>query len=335
MNISPKDLLDAGVHFGHQTRRWNPRSRPYVYDHRNGISIIDLEKTFGLLEKASNFVEELVASGKDILFVGTKKQAQDIVREAAVAANMPFCVNRWMGGTLTNFTTIKTSLAKYKRFLEMESDGSLEKLPGKETAAIRRQMARMHRNFEGMLEVTGLPSALFVVDTHMEAIAVAEARRLEIPVVALVDTNSDPSLVDYPIPGNDDAVKAIRIIVDTITEAIQNGMARRETTRAPMRGVSPLVRERIFEEEEDVEVTLPEGYDAVEEQQRSRTTRPAPAAEDEVSPLPAPVVDTDADPEPHLQPGTEAAEATKDVEPVKSAESEGESEAEAEEEKKD
>jgi small subunit ribosomal protein S2 len=278
MNITPKDLLDAGVHFGHQTRRWNPRSRPYIYDHRNGISIIDLEKTFGLLEKACNFAEELVASGKDILFVGTKKQAQEIVREAAVACNMPFCANRWMGGTLTNFATIKTSLAKYKRFLEMENDGTLDKLPGKEAAAIRRQMSRMHRNFEGMLEVKELPKAMFVVDTHTESIAVAEARRLNIPILALVDTNSDPSLVDYPVPGNDDAVKAIRIVVETISEAIQNGMARRETRQTQKGGIAPLVREQIFDDSEEVEVNLPAGYDT-EAEERPAGTPAAPAPE--------------------------------------------------------
>lgn len=259
MNVTAKDLLDAGVHFGHQLRRWNPKSKPYIYDNRNGISIIDLGKTYNLLEKACDFVEETIASRKDILFVGTKKQAQDIVREAAISCQMPYCVNRWMGGCLTNFATIKTSLAKYRRFLRMEREGELEKLPGKEEAAIRRQMSRMHRNFEGMLEMEDLPSALFVVDTKSEAIAVEEARRLGIPVVALVDTNADPALVDYPIPGNDDAVKSVRIIVDTVAEAAQNGLARRESKRA-RKGAAPLVREQVFEQNDDVEVNLPAGY---------------------------------------------------------------------------
>lgn len=281
MNISPKDLLDAGVHFGHQTRRWNPKSKPFIYDHRHGISIIDLEKTYTFLERASAFVEELVASGKDILFVGTKKQSQEVVREAATSCQMPFCANRWMGGALTNFTTIKTSLAKYKKFLDMENTGELNKLPGKEAAAIRRQMARMNRNFEGLLEITGLPAALFVIDIRNEAIAVNEACRLNIPVVALVDTNSDPSLVDYPIPGNDDAVKSIRIITEVIMESVQNGLARRPVAKAQKGSITPLVREQFFEETDEVEVTLPEGYD--------EEPTPAPVVEEAAEP-PAPPV---------------------------------------------
>ncbi len=259
MNTTPKDLLDAGVHFGHQLRRWNPKSKPYVYDNRNGISIIDLEKTHDLLGKAYTFAESTVASGKDILFIGTKKQAQEIVREVATACQMPFCVNRWMGGGLTNFTTIKTSLTKYRKFLKMDTDGELAKLPGKEEAAIRRQMARMHRNFEGILQIEELPAALFVIDTKSEEIAVAEANRLGIPVIGLVDTNSDPTMIDHPIPGNDDAVKSIRIIVETLMEAIQNGLNQREAKKI-QKGAAPLVREQVFEQVEDVEVTLPDGY---------------------------------------------------------------------------
>ncbi len=259
INVTPKDLLDAGVHFGHQLRRWNPKSKPYVFDNRNGISIIDLEKTHALLEKACSFLEETVASGKEVLFIGTKRQAQEIMREAATVCQMPFCVNRWMGGGLTNFATIKTSLAKYRNFLKMDREGELEKLPGKEEAAIRRQMSRMNRNFEGILEIKELPAALFIVDTRNEEIAVAEANRIGIPVIGLVDTNSDPSLLDYPIPGNDDAVKSIRIIVETVMEAIRNGLAQREATKVPQ-SPAPLVREQVFEQEEEVEVTLPDGY---------------------------------------------------------------------------
>ena len=259
MNTTPKDLLDAGVHFGHQLRRWNPKSKPYVYDNRNGISIIDLEKTHKLLEKAYSKIEEVVSSGKDILFIGTKKQAQEIMREAATSCQMPFCVNRWMGGGLTNFTTIKSSLAKYRKFLKMDQDGELEKLPGKEEAAIRRQMSRMNRNFEGMLEVNELPAAVFVVDTKNEEIAVSEANRLGIPVIGLVDTNSDPTVLDYPIPGNDDAVKSIRIIVETILEAALSGLSQREAKKV-QKSTGPIKREQVFEQQEDIEVTLPAGY---------------------------------------------------------------------------
>jgi len=255
MNITVKDLLDAGVHFGHQTRRWNPKSKPYVYDHRHGISIINLEKTYALLEKAAEFAEEIVAEGKDLLFVGTKRQAQDILREAATTVNMPFCVNRWLGGTLTNFQTVERSLGKYKRYLAMEADGSLQKLPGKESAAIRREMARMNRNFEGIINLRKRPSALLVIDVRTEEIAVAEASRLKIPVIALVDTNSDPTLVDYPIPGNDDAAKAIRLVVEVLLEAIQNGLARRAEPVAEQRDISSFVRQD-FAEAEAPEVTI-------------------------------------------------------------------------------
>ena len=277
MNTTPKDLLDAGVHFGHQLRRWNPKSKPYVYDNRNGISIIDLEKTHKLLEKAYAKIEEVVSSGEDVLFIGTKKQAQEIMREAATSCQMPFCVNRWMGGGLTNFTTIKSSLAKYRKFLKMDQDGELEKLPGKEEAAIRRQMSRMNRNFEGMLDVNDLPAAVFVVDTKNEEIAVSEANRLGIPVIGLDDTNSDPTVVDYPIPGNDDAVKSIRIIVETILEAAQSGLSQREAKRV-QKSAGPIKREQVFEQQEDIEVTLPAGY--AEDEDVPTAAVESPAVED-------------------------------------------------------
>jgi small subunit ribosomal protein S2 len=271
MNVTVKDLLDAGVHFGHQVRRWNPKSKPYVYDNRHGISIIDLEKTYDLLEKAASAVEEVVSQGKQVLLVGTKRQAQEPVRELAAATNMPFCVNRWMGGTLTNFETVSTSLAKYKKFLRMEDDGSLDKLPGKESAAIRRQMSRMHRNFEGLLNLQGLPSALFVIDSHNEAIAIAEANRLKIPVIALVDSNSDPSLLTHPIPGNDDSTKSIRIIVDVILDAIQSGASRRVEAPTRRKDITPVALEPDFVDQEDEpEVTLPEGYDENDFDERRR-----------------------------------------------------------------
>ena len=262
MNITVRDLLEAGVHFGHQLKRWNPKSKPYVYDNRHGISIIDLEKTYDLLEKAATAIEEVVSNGKQILLVGTKRQAQEPMRELAAATNMPFCVNRWMGGCLTNHETVSTSLAKYKKFLKMEDDGSLDKLPGKEGAAIKRQMSRMKRNFEGMLNLQGIPGALFVIDSHNEAIAIAEANRLKIPVFALVDSNSDPSLIDFPIPGNDDSTKSIRIIVDVILEAIQTGASRRTEAPTRRKDITPVTHEPDFiDQEDEPEVTLPEGYE--------------------------------------------------------------------------
>ena len=239
MNVTPKDLLDAGVHFGHQTKRWNPRSKPFVFDHRQGISIIDLGKTFEALKKAYAFVEDTVANGGNILFVGTKKQAQEIVREAASSVNMPFCVDRWLGGTLTNYETVKKSIAKYKKYQQMETDGELAKFSSKEQAAIKREMGRMQRNFNGIIDMDGMPSAMFIVDVNHEKIAVAEADRCGIPSIGLVDTNYDPSLLTHAIPGNDDAVKSVRIIVETILEAVQNGLSQRDTRRAA-RGAADL-----------------------------------------------------------------------------------------------
>lgn len=237
MNITPKDLLDAGVHLGHQTKRWNPRSKPYVFGHRQGVTIIDLEKTYQALENATAFIEHLVARGDEILLVGTKTQAQELIREAATSTGMPYVTTRWMGGTLTNFETIKKSLAKFKKFNQMDANGELAKLPKKEESAIRREMARMTRNFDGMAGISGLPAAVFVVDAGYEDIAVREAKRMNIPCIGIADTNSDPTLLSHPIPGNDDATKSIRIIVDTIVEAIQKGLAAREARRnAPVRG---------------------------------------------------------------------------------------------------
>ncbi|HEY1793299.1 MAG TPA: 30S ribosomal protein S2 [Opitutaceae bacterium] len=231
ISITPKDLLDAGVHFGHQTKRWNPRSKPFIYDHRQGVTIIDLGKTHEALEKACAFIENAVGSGGNVLLVGTKRQAKDIVREAAASTGMPFSVDRWLGGTLTNYETVKRSIAKYKKYQQMETSGELTKLPRKEESAIKREMSRMQRNFNGIADMGGLPAALFIVDVGHEKIAVAEAARCGIPSVALVDTNSDPSLVTYPVPGNDDAVKSIRIIVESIVAAIQSGLAQRDSRR--------------------------------------------------------------------------------------------------------
>src|SRR5947209_245500 len=190
MNVTAKDLLDAGVHFGHQTRRWNPRSKPYIYQHRQGITIIDLGKTFDALQNACNYLEDLVANGGDVLFVGSKRQAQDIIREAASATNMPYAVNRWLGGTLTNFETIKKSMAKYKKFQQMETSGEMAKLPKKEESATKREMARMQRNFDGITNMATLPAAMFVVDVSHHKIAVAEANRVGMTTIGIVDTNS-------------------------------------------------------------------------------------------------------------------------------------------------
>ena len=270
MNITVKDLLDAGVHFGHQTRRWNPRSRPYIFDHRNGVSIIDLEKTHACLAAAAAFIEDTAAKGKEVLFVATKPQAQEVVRQAAKSTGMPFAVNRWLGGTLTNFATIKRSLDKYRTYLRMEQDGSLAKMHKKEAAAVKREMSRMTRNFEGLLEYRELPSAMIVVDTKLEEIAVNEAVRLGIPVIGLCDSNSDPTLLKFPVPGNDDAAKSIRLVVEVLTQAVQNGLARRKAVAQDRKTVTPVARQNTGESvQPEVQISeellkANEGSDAVE-----------------------------------------------------------------------
>jgi len=219
------------VHFGHQTKRWNPKMRPFIYGARNGIHIIDLDQTTRLFKKAYDFIVEAVGRGGGVLFVGTKRQAQEIVREAATTTNMPYCVDRWLGGTLTNFATVKKSIAKFKKYQQQETSGELAKLSSKEESAIKREMVRMQRNFSGIVEMGELPSAMFVVDANHEDIAVAEASRCKIPCAGLVDTNSDPTKLSHPIPGNDDAVKSIRIIIETIVAAVQSGLNQRESRR--------------------------------------------------------------------------------------------------------
>lgn len=224
MPTNLQELHDAGVHLGHQLRRFNPRSKKFVYDHRQGISIIDLEKTLAQLTKACDFIKTAVAHGKKILLVGTKPEAQEIVKEVAIATGMPYAVSRWIGGTLTNFNTISASLKKFKKHQAMDADGSLNKLPNKEAAAIRRDMTRQARYFEGLLELAGMPGAVIVVDVNKEANAVAEAKTMRIPLVAIVDTNSDPTGIPLAIPGNDDALKSVRLLMTQIREAIEKGL---------------------------------------------------------------------------------------------------------------
>jgi small subunit ribosomal protein S2 len=262
MKTSPKELFEAGVYIGHQKKRWNPKTRPYIYDHRGGTSIIDLEKTCEQIEKSWDFVSEVVASGQDIWFIGTKKQARDIIVEAGNAVDMPFCANRWLGGTLTNFQTIQRSLAKYKKFLKMEEDGELAKLPKKEGASIKRKMNKMRGNFEGLMRVESLPGVLFVVDTKHEYIAVAEARRLGVPVIAMVDTKSDPTVVDFPIPANDDSAKSIRLIIGILIEGVQDGLIKRTAKRSDAKRF--ITKEELVQIEPEVTIADNINTDAVE-----------------------------------------------------------------------
>ncbi len=221
--ISMKQLLEAGVHFGHQTRRWNPKMAPYIFTERNGIYIIDLQKTVRKLEEAYMFVRELSAQGKEVLFVGTKKQAQDSIREEAIRAGAHFVNARWLGGMLTNFRTIRGRIARLMQLKAMEADGTFDLLPKKEVVKLNHEIEKLEKFLGGIKDMKGLPGALFIVDPRKEKIAVAEAKKLGIPVVAIVDTNCDPDDVDYVIPGNDDAIRAVKLIASCMADAIIEG----------------------------------------------------------------------------------------------------------------
>jgi len=218
--ISMKQLLETGVHFGHQTKRWNPKMKPYIFTQRNGIYIIDLQKTVRKIEEAYMFVRSLVEDGKSVLFVGTKKQAQESIEQEAQRCNMYYVSNRWLGGMLTNFATIRTRVDRLNKLDEMEEKGEFELLPKKEVAKLKHERDKLEKNLGGIREMKSLPGALFVVDPKKEHIAVAEARNLGIPIIAIVDTNCDPDEVDYPIPGNDDAIRAVKLIAGKMADAV-------------------------------------------------------------------------------------------------------------------
>ncbi len=224
--VGMKQLLEAGVHFGHQTRRWNPKMKPYIFGARNGIYIIDLQRTVRLFNTAYQFVVDTVAAGESVLFVGTKQQARDTISEETDRAGMYFVNQRWLGGMLTNFKTIKQRIDRLKELDQMFDDGSINRFPKKEILVLSREREKLERNLGGIKRMTRLPGALFVVDTQRENIAVLEANRLGIPVVAVVDTNCDPDVIDYPIPGNDDAIRAIRLITSKIADACIEGRDR-------------------------------------------------------------------------------------------------------------
>jgi small subunit ribosomal protein S2 len=228
LSIGIKELLDAGVHFGHQTKRWNPKMKKFIFDARNGIYIIDLSKTLAQLEAACDFLAETVAKGSEVLFVGTKKQAQAAVKEAARACAQLHVTERWLGGTLTNFNTVKRSLQRLKELEKWDTDGTLSKYGKQEQSALRRESARLSKNLDGIRNMQKYPAAMFIVDIKREHNAVAEARRLKIPIVALVDTNCDPDLVDYPIAGNDDAIRSVRLILSVVVQVITQARAEYE-----------------------------------------------------------------------------------------------------------
>lgn len=221
--ISMKQLLEAGVHFGHQTRRWNPKMAEYIFTERNGIYIIDLQKTVKKVEEAYDFIKSVAEEGKDILFVGTKKQAQESIESEAIRSNMFFVNQRWLGGMLTNFKTIKKRIERLNTLETMEQDGTFEVLPKKEVIQLKKEMEKLEKNLGGIKTMVNLPGAIFVVDPRKEKIAIQEAHILGIPVVAIVDTNCDPDEVDFPIPGNDDAIRAVKLLTAKIADAILEG----------------------------------------------------------------------------------------------------------------
>jgi len=226
-----KELLEAGVHFGHQTKRWNPKMKEFIFGERNGIYIIDLQKTLKMFKEASKFVQDLAADGRIILFVGTKRQAQDAIAEEAQRCSMFYVNQRWLGGLLTNWVTVQKSVKRLKELDEMATDGRYDLLPKKEVIKLERERKHLQANLAGIKNMTRLPDAIFVVDSNKEQIAVREARKLGIPVVAVVDTNCDPSEVDYVIPGNDDALRAIRLFTSKISESIAEGVHARDDKR--------------------------------------------------------------------------------------------------------
>ncbi len=235
VTIGVKELLESGVHFGHQTKRWNPKMKRFIFDARNGIHIIDLSKTLVQLNEALEFLGKTVSSGGSILFVGTKKQAQEAIKEAAKTCGQMHVTERWLGGTLTNLQTIRRSLGRLREIEKMEADGSINSYVKQEQSAIRREAARLFKNLDGIRQLDGKPGAMFVVDVKREHNAVAEARRLKIPLVALVDTNCDPDVIDYPIPGNDDAIRSVRLILQVVTQAIGEAKADYDARHARRR----------------------------------------------------------------------------------------------------
>lgn len=230
-----KQLLEAGVHFGHQTKRWNPKMRPYIFGSKSGIYIIDLEKTEKLLNEAREFISEVAAQGKAVLFVGTKKQAQEVVEEEAKRCGAFYINHRWLGGLLTNFATIKKSIKRYKEIVQMDKDGIFNSLTKKEIASLTHEREKLIKNLSGVIEMEKLPSAIFIIDSKKEETAVLEAKKLNIPIVALIDTNCNPDPIQYPIPGNDDAIKSIKLMTSFMAQSILDGKKRYEDVKSVMR----------------------------------------------------------------------------------------------------
>ena len=285
--ITTKQLLDAGVHFGHLKRKWNPNMAPYIFMERNGIHIIDLNKTAAKIEEAASAMKQIAKSGKKILFVATKKQAKDIVADIVKKANMPYVTERWPGGMLTNFATIRKAVRKMSSIDKMETDGTFENISKRERLQISRERAKLEKNLGSISELTRLPAALFIVDILKEHIAVAEAKKLNIPTFAIVDTNSDPNLVDFPIPANDDASKSIGLIIEVMANAIEEGLAERKFDKEKVAEEEARVKETEFDVDETEKVVAKlektvEDEDDVDKPKRKRVVAvKTKSAEDE------------------------------------------------------
>lgn len=271
--VTMKQLLEAGVHFGHQTRRWNPKMKDYIFTERNGIYIIDLQKTVRLMEGAYNFVRDIVFQGEKILFVGTKKQAQESIEYESSRCEMPYVNQRWLGGMLTNFDTIRKRIKRLLELEKMEEDGLFEVLPKKEVIKLNHEKDKLLKFLGGIREMQELPGAVFIVDPRKERIAVAETRKLEIPIVAVVDTNCDPDEIDYVIPGNDDAIRAVKLITSKIAEAVLEGKQGLQTAQEEAAREEEKKRELKETEEEKAEVISNEEDN--EEEEEEKTIEPA------------------------------------------------------------
>ncbi|HVS75100.1 MAG TPA: 30S ribosomal protein S2 [Candidatus Acidoferrales bacterium] len=285
VEITMKELLEAGVHFGHQTRRWNPKMKEFIFGERNGIHIIDLQKTLKMFREASRFVSELTSQGRTILFVGTKRQAQEAVAEEAKRCAAFFVNHRWLGGTLTNWATLQKSIKRLKLLKAMIEDGRMEQLSKKERARLEREMKHLFQNLEGIEAMAQIPDAMFVVDSNAEEIAVKEARRLGVPVVAVVDTNCDPDLVDWIIPGNDDALRAIRLFTSKISESVIEGHAAYQQTQVAEQKAAD--DQAVTEPVEYVDTSAYEQYEKQEGDFVDATAVEAPAADTPAADAPA------------------------------------------------
>jgi small subunit ribosomal protein S2 len=291
--VSMKDLLEAGVHFGHQTRRWNPKMKPYIFTERNGIYILDLQRSLREVDTAYRFVRQIAGQGRSLMFIGTKKQAQEAVSVEAERSGMPYVNQRWLGGMLTNWVTMRKRIARMVALETMEADGRMASLPKKEALKLRAELEKLQRNLTGIRDMNDLPGVVFIIDTKREAIAVAEARRLKIPIIGLVDTNCDPDEVDFVIPGNDDAIRSVNLLTRVIADAVIEGRAafapaaEKESPTAPAAQAAPALKAEV--------ATAPEPESAPAPAAEAAPVESAPAPEADEAAV-APVADTEQEP---------------------------------------